>query len=555
MSKERFVVETKGFHGPMKVETVLDGDKIVSVAAVEHRETEGIGTRAIDNIPKKMIKNNSFSVDALSGATVTSNGIKKAVEEAIAEAGADIAHFDKGEEKPAPESQIYETDVVVIGSGIAGLASAIEAKDKGAEVLVLEKLGLPGGSSAMCGGKVLAAESYISEKVGEQTTTKELADYFYEVSEEEGDRTFIDYIAEESPHTIQWMTDNGVQFKEELEKLHSSHVHATGHMTTNDFGTGFTEPLFEALKKRGVDVLLNTTVESLIVEEGVVTGVKASDNIGNDIKVNAKAVVIASGGFNQNPEMIKQHHPYLDVYYSNGAKGNTGDGIQMGEEVGAETLFRDGAINLAVNIPTMYGYMEGYKGLYVSEEGKRFIDETSFHFVRSRIMRDRDETVLYAITTESNELVEASVQIGQAFVANSLEELGQKIADNQAEGEKSFDSNELLQAVARYNELAESGKDEDFGKDANYLEPVKGDRYYGLRMMTSNSGTHGGLVVNLDGQVLNKNGEVIEGLYAAGEVADGQYLNIGYPGSGTAISSFATLGRRTGQKAAEEVIQ
>lgn len=543
-----YETEVEGHNGPMVIETTIEDGKLADVQVKDHSESEGISDPAIDQIPAAIVEANSINVDAVAGATVTSNAIRDAVSDAITQAGGEVSDFfQETEDSEAGETIEYSTEVVVVGSGIAGLATAIEAKDNGADVLVLEKQGLVGGSTILSGGEILAAESPIQEALGNESSWEDLANYFYEISNEVGDKEFYDYIAQNSGEGIQFLADNGVDFADDVVKLHSSHEHAWGHYPKERNGASFVNPLVESLEERGVEILMTTEAHTLIEKDGRIIGVEAIDSAGNTVVVKAEHVVLATGGYNQNEAMLKEYHPTLDVYTINGGSGNTGDGIQMAKAVGAQTLFHDAGIDLATNIPTYYGYGEEFKGLLVSEEGQRYMDESEFHFVRSSNMLDMGETITYAITTESTDLVEQSVEEGNAYKASSLEDLAQAIAENQAEGEKKFDEAAFLTTVERYNELAGKGQDDDFNKDADFLTPIEGETYYALKLTTSNSGTHGGLVVTLNGEVLDENNEAIPGLYAVGEVANGQYMIEDYPGSGTAIISFLTLARGLAQ--------
>lgn len=554
-----YTVVSKGHSEGLELLVTFEQGAIANVEVVSHNETQGISDAAIKEIPQKIVEHNSTNVEIVSGATETSNGIREGVSQAIMDAGGSVSDFFaevESETQVEVETIEYHTDIVVAGGGIAGLSAAVEAYHNGAEVMLLEKQPFVGGSTMLSGGKILAAESSIQQAFGEDSTWEELADYFYEVSEEQGDREFIDYIAQHSAESIEWLLEHGVEISEELEQLHSSIEPYWGHFSANGSGSGLTEPLYQYLIDEGVEVLLSTPVNKLLQDDtGKVVGVEATDAKGNTIIVHAESVVLATGGFTMNEEMMAERHPYLEVFKANASPGNTGDGILMAEEIGAQTVFHDSGIDLAVNAPTYYGYGEEAKGLFVTQTGERFIDESRFHFERSREMWELGETVAYVITTEVNDRVLQAVEIGTAYAADSIEELGDLIeADRENQG-VGMATDVLVETVDRYNELAVAGEDADFGKDAQYMVPVEGDTYYAIRMTTSNSGTIGGLVVTLDGEVLDTEDEAIEGLYAVGELASGQYMYIAYPGSGTAIISYLTLGRHVGEHAATQLAE
>jgi fumarate reductase flavoprotein subunit len=547
-------VTSSGQSEGLELEVTFEGNEIREVRVVEHQETEGISDPAIDAIPKAIVEHNSIAVDVVSGATITSLGIIEGVKLAIEQAGLNVADFETEVSKEPSESKVttLDADVVVVGAGIGGLAAGLEAALNGAKVIVLEKMPMTGGSTMMSGGLILAAESSISETLGNTETWEDLANYWYEVSEEQADKDFIDLAARTSGENIDWMIENGVDMKEEITKLHSSHEFAFGHRTAGfddvpaGGGVGFTQPLTDKIVELGGEVLLQTPGQELIIEDDKVVGVKATNNNGDDITINAKAVVIATGGFAASDEYMKEHMPYLTAGSAahNGNTGNTGDGLTMGEQADAKMLFHDSGINLGTNYPTYYGYGEEYTGLYVTPDGERFMNETEFHFVRTRKLMDLGFNDVWAITDQSNDRVEASVEAGQAFKADSLEELAELVG---------IDATALTETVTQYNALSEAGEDTDFNKDAQYMQAVEGPTYYALKLFMGNSGSIGGLVTTIDGEVLNNNDEIIEGLYAAGEVASGQLMYKEYPGSGSAIAMYLAFGRQAGRAAADYV--
>lgn len=239
---------------------------------------------------------------------------------------------------------------------------------------------------------------------------------------------------------------------------------------------------------------------------------------------------------------MAEYHPYLKQVVYTGNTGNTGDGLRMAMDVGAKTVFHDSGIDLGVNSATYYGYGEEFKGLLVLPSGERFMDESLFHFERTRILMDEDENTVWAITDQSNERVEQAVEMGTAFRADSLEALAEAAG---------LDAANLQQTVDAYNSAAHAGTDEEYGKNAEFLAAVEGPEYYALRYDMSTSGTIGGLLVNPKMQVLNENDEPIEGLYAAGEISNGQFMYKEYPGSGTSIMICIYQGRIAGTEAGQ----
>lgn len=541
-------VTTKGRNDDLKMEVGFSGDTIISVNIVSHNETENIAQAAFDVIPAKIVEHNSIAVDAVAGATQTSLGIIEGVKMAIAEAGLTLSNFETPvEEAKTGEKVDKEADVVVVGAGITGLAAALEAQAEGAKVLLLEKMPIIGGSAMMSGGYILGAESAIQKEEGVAGTWEDFANYLYAVSEEQADKDMVFDSAKNSGANIDWMAEQGVAFDREITKLHSSHEFAWGHAPTgkahsSNGGAELTQPLADTFEAKGGEILLSTQADELIKEGDMVVGVKASNQKGDEITIRAKAVVLASGGFAANNEMMAEYHPYLPAVQHTGNTGNTGDGLRMAMDSGAKTLFHDSAIDLGLNFPTYYGYGEEYKGLLVTPDANRFMDESLFHFVRTRILMDLNETVVWAITDQTNDRVEQAVEMGTAFNADSIEALAEAAG---------LDAANLKSTVEKYNSLAKDGNDADFSKSAEFMQAIEGPTYYALRYNMGTSGTIGGLVINEKAQVLNDADQPIEGLYAAGEIANGQLMYKGYPGSGTSIMFCVHYGRIAGTAAGQ----
>ncbi|WP_426349032.1 flavocytochrome c [Alloiococcus sp. CFN-8] len=542
-----YTAEAKGHNGNIKVEVIVDEESIKEVKVLEHKETKGVADAAITNIPEGIVKEQTLAVDTITGCTVSSKAILAAVEDALTQADGDIAALKvKKEKNNTAQKIIKETDVVVVGAGIAGLSAAIEAADNGAKVILLEKMPAVGGSTIRSGAKILAAESSIQKAAGIEDSAEDFADFLMEIGEGKVDKDFVSLIANNSAENIEWLMDNGVKFKDEIEPLHSYRTPARGHKVYEDSGANLIMPLQDKAKELGVEILLQTPALSLITEGEKVTGVKAENSNGDEITINAGAVILATGGFDRNPELVKKYFPSAGEFTTTVGEGNTGDGLIMGEEAGAQILKNDAGIRLALNRTTMLGYGEAADGLFVTPEGKRFMDEKDFHFTRTRIMYDLNIEHCFYIFDESdyNEKVGKAIEEGTAFEADSIEDLAGKIG---------MDSKVLKATVDRYNELAKKGKDDDFNKPSEFLTAIAKGKLYAVKLSGNTSGTIGGLKITIDGEVLNIEDKVISGLYAAGEVANGQIFYREYPGSGSSIIANLTFGRQAGAAAAKNV--
>ncbi|MBO1264862.1 FAD-dependent oxidoreductase [Proteiniclasticum sp. SCR006] len=532
----------KGHNGEIKVAVTFTTDRIEKIEVLDHKESLGIFEAPVDKIPKEVLEEQSLTADLVAGATVTSEGLLEAIENACIAAGADIESLKKAEAGQETEGEVvtHETDIVVVGAGIAGLSAAMEAVELGAKVILVEKMPIVGGSTTRSGGKILAAGTDIQKAHGIEDSAEAFGDFLMEVGENQVDEDYVRLIAEKSNENLEWLIEHGVEFADDIEPLHSTISPARGHYTANLSGAGMITPLEEEFLAAGGTILYETPAVELLTEGDKVIGIKATNPDKDDITIKAESVILATGGFNHNEEMMETYIPFLKNYTSNVGLGNSGDGITMAKAVGAKLLMREAGINLTVNGGTYYGYGEEFKGLFVNPEGERFMDESVFHFTRTRILMDHGINEMYAITTEYNDRIGKSMEMGLAFEADSVEALSELIG-----------AEKLSETVTRYNELAEAGEDADFGKDASFMKPVEGEKYYALYMGMSSSGTFGGIDTDLQGRVYSEDGSIIEGLYAAGETASGRVLYKEYPGSGTAIMCFLTFGREAGRHAAE----
>lgn len=542
--------EGDGMGGKVKVSVKVDENKILEVFVLENAETQGIGDAAIDKIPAKIVEGQTLAVDAVTGATMTSNAILTAAEAALKEAGADISKLMvKSEGGTASKDKTYDTEVVVVGAGAAGLSAALEAANNGAKVILVEKLAMTGGSTARSGGKIQAAGTDIQKSHGVEDNADLYYNHLMSVGENKVDPAKIRLIADNSLADFNWLVENGVEFSKNIEQLHEKYRPIRGHYVSaqdgkveqDGHGWAITQPLEKMAKEKGVEILLETPAKKLIVDnKGAVTGIECEDSEGNKIIVNAKAVILATGGYDFNKDLLEEYAPLVKPVYSTVAPGNVGDGLIMARDAGAKIEAGGGAVLLYLDLAVGVGEVGG---LYVDTTGSRFMDETDFWFTRTKKLMDRNQTGMFYITDAKgkSDRFDSLVEAGQVFEGNTIEELAGKLG-----------MTELTSTVERYNELSKKGLDEDFNKDSEYMKSVDEGPFYAVAFAPITSGTFGGPVTNEKGQVVAESGEIIKGLYAAGEVANGDIFYQEYPGSGSSISTCVGMGRIAGRVAAEE---
>ncbi len=445
---------------------------------------------------------------------------------------------------------VKNVDVLVIGGGAAGLAASIEAVDNGASVLLLEKMPMLGGSTLISAGIMYGAETPAQKRLGIEEKWEDLAQYWINMAEGNVDVDLINYIAEHSGETFGWLEEQGIEFSDDIVPQGVSPA-LRGHTPKEGRGFGLIQPLEKTAKEKGVEILLNTPATKLIVnDKNEVVGAEA-EHEGEKLVINAKAVILTTGGYDVNPDLIKQYAPRANGHISFSARGNVGDGLIMARDVGADIVSKNSVIGfkgVAAQYPytTPLGGLVFLPGLYVNPEGERFVNETIHYAVVHDILAQNDFNEFYIILDKNGpaEVLETGIEEKYSFKGETIEALAEAMG---------VPVDSLKETVERYNNLAKNGEDTDYGKPAALLSPIEAGPFYALKVSQAMIGSFGGPRVTLEGRVLNTSGDVIKGLFAAGEVANGQLYNQVYPASGTSIAMSFSLGRLAGRTAALEI--
>ena len=548
-----YTATAKGKIADITVEVTFTENAIADVKVVAHNETLGLGygvsTAPIDMFPGQIVENQTLAVDAVTNATVTGNAILAAVADAVKQAGGDAEVLKTAEAKVAGEEIVYDVEVVVVGAGAAGLSAALAAQEMNANVLVLEKGGITGGSTVRSGGKILAAGTPWQEKQGYTDSAEMMYEYLMsfdrdDIMNEELVMTF----SKGSAENLQWLEDRGVQVQD-VEYIHSALTPWRVHNTMGGGGQ-ITAPLTNRYESNGGKIVYNCRATELITNEaGTVVGVKAVMTDGTPVTVNAKSVILATGGYAKNEEMLDKYEDFLpnNLY---GTVPNTcvGDGLVMATAIGAKNFDAPGLQLVYVSYDCYCGINEE-SGLIVSEDGLRVVDEYTYQSHVATALADAKSTCGYYIAAkkggyavEPYPMIQWGVTMEHVPHAATIGELAEKIGVDKAA---------LEATVARYNELCAKGVDEDFGKPAQYMIPVEGDEYYAFRMTPGTSVTFGGLEIDVNARVLDTNNQPIPGLYAAGEVAFTGLFDAEYPCCGMAIGSAVYYGRIAAESAVE----
>lgn len=551
-----YTATVKAHNGDMTVEVTVDETAITNVAVTAHGETFGIGYGSfycpIDKLPAQIVEHQTVSVDTITGATVTSAAIKSAVRDCLTQAGAAEDAFAAVAPSTFAVDAEYTADVVVVGGGAAGLTAANTALDAGKTVLLVEKMGITGGSTVTSGGNIFGAATTAQKASGVTDDTPE-ALYDFLMSFDEDNLLNADMVKDYAfgiADDLDYLDANGVDvtfITTAAAPLTPNRLHLTSEVNaiTNGIGGGITVPLTEKIAAKGGQILLATKAETLLTDEsGRVIGLQATGYNGETVKINAGAVILTTGGYCMNPELTARF-AYFNPFFS-AAKSCTGDGLLMAQAIGAKVFESDGLQLQYVDFNTGETGSTSF-GLVVDIRGQRLVNEYSYQSHNAEPFKRAGSYANYYITATKDGVcaepygtVQYGITVPTVAKAATIEELATLI---------NVDPASLKATVDRYNELCQKGVDEDFGKPAEYLIPVEGDMYYAFARYPVSSATFGGLVIDGCGRVQNANGETIPGLYAAGEVAlTGQLAKV-YPSCGLAIGNSVHMGRNAAEAA------
>ena len=550
-----------GINGEIEVEVTVTEDEITDVKVLSHNETPGVSDLAISDIPANIVEHQSLGVDAIAGATYSSKGILEAVANALEQAGADIEALKAKEvksEKGALVTTEKEVDVVVIGAGGAGLAAAVSAHENGATVLVLEKMPKPGGNTIISGAAYNCVDPGRQIPAGIEDSVELHYQQTYEGGDKVGNPELIKILVENAYPTLEWLEGLGMEFTDYVFTVLGG-LWPRAHRPVMPLGTGYITTYMNYIENNSseMEVMVNTEATHIIMENGKAVGVRAEGPEGPVIAKANKGVVIATGGFSKNTEMLNQYNktwPDLTNTLSTNHPGATGDGIRMAVEVGANLVGMEHIQLLPLGDPdtgSLAGNIEQAveNRIFVNKEGKRFVDEGARRDVMTKALFEQEDAFLWIILDSHNyptgdtknnfnETIDELVAAGRAYKADTLEDLAAQIGVN---------ADNLVAAVEDFNKHVESGEPDEFGRTLYQWKMDTPPYYAGARKPTVHH-TMGGIEINTEAQVVDTSGNVIPGLYAAGEVTGGIHgtNRLG----GNALADINTFGRIAGRNAA-----
>ena len=592
-----FTGTAKGFGGDVSVTLTLTDGAITGCTAEGKDETQGVGSQAIATMPGEIAKSGSIAVDGVSGATITSTAIKEAAAAALTAAGLNPDDYKTAVENDvAAEDSTVDADVVVVGAGGAGMTAAITAAAEGKSVVILESQSMVGGNSVRATGGMNAGktvyqdENEFGESAGVEKTLKTAAEkyadnetitalaktvseqwaayqanptgYFDSVELMEldtmiggkgiNDPELVETLCANSADAIDWLDEHGITLHSvssfggaSVKRIHRP-VNAEGK--TVSVGSYMIPLLQENCEKAGVKMMLDTTATEILTDaNGAAVGVKATGASGETVTVNAKAVVLATGGFGANLDMVVKYKPELKGFMTTNAPGIQGQGIEMAQAIGAATVDMDQIqIHPTVEANTAALITEGLRGdgaILINEEGQRFIDEVGTRDVVSAAEIAQTGSYSWLVVdqamADASSVIQGYIKKGYTVTGATYEELGKAMG---------VDAAAFAETMEKWNGYVEAKNDPDFGR-TSFANPLNTAPYYAVKVTAGVHHTMGGLKINANTEVLNEKGEVIPGLFAAGEVTGGVHgaNRLG----GNAVADFTVFGRIAGAAASD----
>ena len=550
-----------GKHGDITVAVTFDAGKIQDIKIVKNAENPILAKKVFTDLKDQVVALSSTDVDLISGATFSAKGFIDAVNDAAKKAGVTLAKADKKALKKAarelPKTSNY--DVVVIGAGGAGFSAAITAKNAGANVVLLEKMPAVGGNSLISGAEMNVAKNWVQPKLGINDDSPELhAQDTFKGGDGKGDMKVINVMTHEALDAAKWCRDYlGVRFEDDNLFFFGGHSRKRALIPVGHTGTEFIAKFQAKADELGIPVITNMKAEELIKDkDGRVVGVKATMD-GSEYTFNAKGgVVLATGGFGANPEMVKKYNPKIDERFkTTDAPGTTGEALYMAERAGAQ-LVNMGYIQTYPICDPISGAIEliadaRFDGaIMLNQEGKRFVEELQRRDVLSEAILNQTGQYCWVLWNDNigkiSNTVKAHANEYEAFTKQGIMTTCDDLKCIADFTKIPFD--QLQKTVKRVSDMAGKGNDKDFNHRAGLMDMQQG-KYYVIKAVPSTHHTMGGVRINEKAEALTAEGKVIPGLWAAGEVT-GVTHGTNRLG-GNAYTDIIVFGRIAGEAAAK----
>lgn len=544
MTDGTYTGEGKGRNGTITVEVTVKAGKLDAVKVVKHTETVGISDAAVADFPKAIVAAQSTAVDAVAGATMTSEGIRAAVAQAIQKAGGDPAQFATAvvKKKAAKKLVKENADIVVVGAGGSGISAAVKAETLGANVILIEKMPVIGGATALNAGTLIATGSKYQREVMKETKDSPELAYkdIFTVGKNRNDPTLVKMVTERVGGVVDWLIyDMKIPYGPAATQYpdHS----ANRQLGVTGRSVNYLNLMREKFLGMGGKLMLQTRAQELIRDDaGKVVGVRATDKDGNTVELTSKAVILASGGYGAVKSMLPKE---MSNYVFYGLDSETGDGYKMATAIGAGTINLDLVKMYPQGVETVPGHglaatasstdtMKKSGAIYVNKLGQRYVDENAALGVLTDMTVAQPDHIAYIVMDAKawkeyvrksleDKLVpnEETLMTWTKIVNNGRPVMA--VSDNLAEAAKTMgvDAEGLAKTVAHWNDMVKAGKDTDFNR--KITGGLGEGPYYIVEQKVRYQTTLGGLKADADLRILDKAGKPIPGLYGAGCVVGG----------------------------------
>ena len=538
-----------GFGGEITVTTTVSENKIEDVQITGDHETENIGTFAVQMLGERILAAQSPNVDALTGATVTSNAILGAFKKTLTAAGADMSAFAAAEDKGKALKKYEEltTDIVIIGAGGAGMTAAINATQAGKDVILVEMMPYAGGNTTKATGGMNAAETHYQKEQGIEDSVEQFVEDTMKGGHDINDRDLVTIMAENSAAGIDWLDSIGAP----LPKISFSGGATNQRIHAPEDGSGVGAYLVTALLKKmdelGIKVMYNTKATDLLSLEGTVNGILAESDDAY-YTIHSKAVILATGGFGNNQEMIVRYREDLEGTVTTSAPGIMGDGIVMAQAVGADLVDIDQIqLHPTVEQKTSMLITESVRGdgaILVNQDGKRFTDELLTRDKVSAAELAQPGSYAYIIFDQK---LREGLKATEKYISTGITVQGDTIEDLAAQID--VDPATLAETLANWNKCVADKNDAEFGRTTGMDNDLSTAPYYAIKIAPGIHHTMGGVHIDTGAHVIDLNGKVIPGLFAAGEVVGG--VHGGNRLGGNAVADIVVFGRISSASAVE----